>query len=82
MNKEDILIGVKKVLHEVLDNIPVEIILETKPADIPDWDSLTHIQIIAEIEEHFDLGFNSREIVSLKSVNDIVMLILSKNQTQ
>ena len=46
--------------------------------EISNWDSLTHIQLLTEIEEFLGLSFDFEEIDAIQSINDIFVLIDSK----
>ena len=47
-------------------------------ADVPGWDSLTHVKILGAIEEAFDIRFNLAEINSLENLGDLVKTIATK----
>lgn len=48
------------------------------PADVPGWDSLSHIRVIDAIEAEFDLRFRSLEILRFRNVADLQSLIDQK----
>ena len=48
---------------------------ETTPLLVPRWDSLTHVQLILELERAFGLTFDAEEIASLASVGAIIAKI-------
>ena len=50
----------------------------TKSSDIEDWDSLAHIQLISEIENHFGIQFTLQEAVAASNVSEFVQIIESK----
>ena len=50
----------------------------TTANDVGSWDSLTHMVMIAEVEEAFSIKFKLREINKLKDVGSLVELIHSK----
>ncbi|MCX6162783.1 MAG: acyl carrier protein [Ignavibacteriae bacterium] len=52
--------------------------LETKIEDIPEWDSLGHLNLILEIEDRFDVSFTIDEIENCKSVKDIIVFLNNK----
>ncbi len=79
MNRNDIFSKVKSVFEDVLDEIEIELKDETTAEDVEEWDSLTHIQIITEIEKQFEVRFSTRDIEDLKNIGDMVSLIESKN---
>ena len=51
---------------------------DTTANDVGSWDSLTHMIMIAEVEEAFSIKFKLREINKLKDVGALVELINSK----
>lgn len=46
--------------------------------DIPNWDSLTYINLIIALEEEFGIHFTSEEVASMACVGDLFSL-LEKN---
>ena len=50
----------------------------TTSSDIEVWDSLAHIQLISEIENHFGIQFTLQEAVTASDVSEFVQIIESK----
>ncbi len=46
--------------------------------DVDNWDSLSHMLMITEIEEHFSIKFKLRELNKLKNVGILIELINTK----
>ena len=46
--------------------------------DIPDWDSLGHVNVIGGIEEAFDVIFDVEEALDCETVQDIVEILAEK----
>jgi len=46
--------------------------------DVPGWDSLGHLRVIAELEDVFDIEFEIEEIVDQNTVQKIYDLVQSK----
>jgi len=57
-----------KVPAEVLD-------LNSNFENTTGWDSLTHLIFITELEEEFDIGLSSKEIIQIASLGDALSLI-------
>lgn len=77
---EQILNDMTVIFRDVLDNDNIELKEETTAADIEDWDSLTHILLISEIEKKFGIKFTSTEITRFQNVGELANSILSKKQ--
>jgi acyl carrier protein len=43
----------------------------TTAADVPGWNSLTHVMLVGSIERSFDIKFDLMEMVEMKSIGDI-----------
>ena len=78
MEKSDILKQVNDIFKDVLDNDDIVLTYETTAADVEEWDSLTHIQLVVAVEKHFKLRFTSKEIQSWQNVGEMLDCILSK----
>jgi acyl carrier protein len=42
-----------------------------KRSEVESWDSMTHLILISELEQNFNITFNDEEIASISSVVDI-----------
>jgi acyl carrier protein len=63
-----------QLLHlvaEVLQMPVTEIGPDTGPATTGQWVSLRHLQIIAKVEQTYDVSFTPREIRGIRSVSDL-----------
>lgn len=75
MSREEILRKLGNIFRENFDDGTLEINLETTPDDIEEWDSFEQINLIAAIEEEFEIRFLLEDISELKSVGKIVEYI-------
>ncbi|WP_372519574.1 acyl carrier protein [Candidatus Ruminimicrobiellum ovillum] len=78
MEKEQIIKELEQIFKSVLEEDDLTISENMETSDIQGWDSLAHINIIEEIEKHFNIHISVGEIVVLKTVGDMVKLIQSK----
>jgi acyl carrier protein len=78
MTEEQIYLRLHEIFRSVFDDDTITINGETSAADIPEWDSFNHINIIVATEAKFGFKFSSAEIVSLANVGEFVALIRSK----
>ena len=78
MNREEILSNVQVVFRNVLKDESLVLTDETVADDVEGWDSLTHVQLISEIEKFFNVKFSLREMLSWKTVGKMIDCIEKK----
>ena len=44
---------------------------DLKRNELESWDSMTHLILISELEQNFDITFNDDEIASIASIADL-----------
>ena len=62
-------------IAEVFEEASGRISAQTLRKEIPGWDSLGTLSLIAGLDEKFDIQLSEKEIGSLERVNDIVDLL-------
>lgn len=65
----------KSVILKQLNLDEFEMNDETIAPEVPGWDSLSHVNIIVAVEEHFKVKFKSMEVLKLKNVGDLQKLV-------
>ena len=75
MNRNEILEKTTGIFRDVFDDESIVITEETTAADIEDWDSLTHISLISEIENCFKYKFGMKEVLGMKNVGDMLDIL-------
>jgi len=78
MNADQIYRQLSDIFHEVFDDQTIVPTPEMKAGDVPEWDSLNHINLIVAIEARFKIKFRTAEIESLRNVGHLVELIEKK----
>lgn len=78
MENEDILSALQKIFRSVLFNSSIVLDMKSDAASIEEWDSLTHVELIYSIEQHFKIKFSSREILSWKNIEQMIQSIQLK----
>jgi len=66
------------VFRDVFDDTSLEISDSTTADQIEDWDSITHINLIAATEKAFKVSFNTKDVKALSNVGDFIRLIASR----
>jgi acyl carrier protein len=78
MTKDEISTTLKDIFCDVFERDDVDIKDELCANDIEEWDSLTQIQLIVEIEKAFKIKFTSSEIIKWKNVGEMILAIQNK----
>ena len=68
----------RQIIVSVLKHERFEMRDDLTASDVDGWDSLTHMIIITEIEEAFDIKFKLKELNKLKNMGTLIELIQSK----
>lgn len=80
MINESIFDRLTAIFHEVFDDESIVISYETTAADVADWDSLGHLNLIAVLENEYKTKFAVEEVISMQSVGDIVNLLQARGK--
>jgi acyl carrier protein len=67
-----------EIFREVFDDPSLVPTPQMKAGDVPEWDSLNHINLIVAVEARFKIKFKSTELESLRNVGHLVELIERK----
>lgn len=78
MTREEVFERLNKVFRDVFDDDDITVTETTTSADIDDWDSLEHINLVAAVEQEFDMKFTMGQVVTMKNVGEMVDIILQK----
>ena len=77
MNEIDVYNKLTEIFRDIFDDDSIEINSETSAADIEDWDSLEHINLISAVEKTFKMRFSMKQVSTMKNVGEMVSIILN-----
>jgi len=66
------------VFRDIFDEDSLELRPDMTAADVEAWDSLTHINLIVDVEREFKIRFTTAEVTGLKNVEDLAALVDKK----
>lgn len=75
MTREQVFQRLKNVFEDVFEDT-VELNETTTAADVPGWDSLSHIALLVGVENEFGVKFSMKDVVHLRNVGEMVSLVL------
>ena len=78
MNKEEIFNKVSEAFITVLEHNNFQLTDETTAADVDGWESVTHMMIITEIEQKFNIKFKLMDLMNMNNIGDLVKAIQSE----
>jgi acyl carrier protein len=78
MTLEEIRDKTNSIFKEIFKNVPDELHDETTAADIEDWDSFSHIELVLRVEGEFGVKFALGEMQNLKDVGSFLALVKTK----
>ncbi|MBV9812813.1 MAG: acyl carrier protein [Acetobacteraceae bacterium] len=78
MTEAEIYAQLTDTAREVFNDDDVTMTPDTTADDVPQWDSMTHIFLVVEIERRFGIKFQTAEMEELKNVGELVHVIEGK----
>lgn len=78
MTKESVFERLNEVFKDVFDDEAIHVNDSTTSADIEDWDSLEHINLIVAVEQEFGIKFDMGQVTSMKNVGEMAQIILER----
>ena len=81
MTTEDILTKTQEAFREAFNVDPFLVSLETRPDDVPGWDSLGQLALATSLEQVFGINLDVDDLMEMESVREIVRIVQSKQQS-
>lgn len=79
---ENVLTKVQEVFHEAFGTDPRLISMETSPGEVPEWDSVGHLDLASRLEEVFSISLDVDDLMEMENVQGIVRIITTKLTTE
>ena len=76
MTREEAFERLTKVFRDVFDDEEIVLHETTTAADIEDWDSFEHINLVVAVEDEFSFKIPMGKVVTMKDVGEMVDIIL------
>lgn len=69
--EKEIIALIARILEVEIDEVETD----TTIGDLPEWDSLHHLQIIAELQTAYNIKFSQEDLAELEDVSDLIALV-------
>jgi acyl carrier protein len=79
LTSEQIYTQLTEIFRELFDDESIVLTPETTAADIAEWDSFNHINLIVASEARFGVKFTTAEVESMQNVGQFVDAIAAKS---
>lgn len=80
MNKNEIISRLNEVFRDVFGDDSISVNENTTSADIEDWGSIEHINLIGAVENEFRMRFKMREVSGMKNVGEMIDIISERGK--
>jgi acyl carrier protein len=80
LTADTVLAGLQPIFEDILDEPDLELTRNSNALNTPNWDSLAHLEIIEMVQRRFKVKFGLTDLQKLKTVGDLVNLVLEKSQ--
>ena len=78
MTETQITEQLQEIFRDVFDREALTISQDTTADDVEGWDSITHVNLVVEIQREFGVTLVLQEIQAMKTVGDMISLIARK----
>ncbi len=75
MSKAEIFEKLNEIFRDVFDDEALTVTETTTAGDVDGWDSLTHITLLATVEDEFGIKFSMKAVQHLANVGELAELI-------
>ena len=78
MDRTELISRLTLIFRKVFNNESLALTDSMTANDVDQWDSLSHMILITEIENAFSIKFRLKELNKMKNVGDMTEMIMSK----
>jgi acyl carrier protein len=82
MQSKEIYVTLTAIFHDLFDDDTLVLTPELTAAEVPEWDSFNHINLIVAVESAFNIKFQTAELEQLHTVGHLADLVQEKLAAQ
>lgn len=76
MDRDEVFEKMLDICRDVFDNDSLVLTESTMAADVEGWDSLTHLSLVNELEEAFDVAFTLDEVTGSSNLGELLTALV------
>lgn len=77
IDRKEVLTKMNEICRDVFDDENLVITDSTSSADVASWDSLTHLSLVNELEEEYDIAFTLDEVNSSQNLGELLNALMA-----
>ena len=74
----EILVKIRDILAEVVDNDSLHLSETTTADEVRDWDSINHVKLLIGLETDLGFRFETEEVSGLHNVGELIDIVQKK----
>jgi len=78
MERTELVSKLTAIFRTIFSNDSLILTNELTANDVANWDSLTHMLLVTEIENSFSIKFKLKDLNKMRNVGDMIDIIISK----
>lgn len=79
MSKELVLNAIQDVCRSVFKRDDLQITEATNANDVAEWDSVTNLFLIDQLEQRFKIKFSLMDIMNAQNVGELAQIVIQNN---
>lgn len=76
MERSEVFEKLAEICRDVFDDDSLTVTESLTSADVNGWDSLTHLSLINELEETYEVAFTLDEVTGCKNLGELLTALL------
>ncbi len=78
MNRNEVFERMLSICKDVFDDDSLVLTESTTAADVEGWDSLTHLLLVNELEENFDVSFTLDDVTESRNLGELLTALMKQ----
>lgn len=76
MDRQEVFQSIIDICKDVFDNDALCLTEASTAADVEEWDSLTHLSLVNELEQRYGIGFTLDEVTGSRNLGELLNALM------